>query len=158
MSRRKVGVSRKAASQQRKKLEVYLQRLQLESAITTIRPSCSETTLMARYINMLGSGSAENQPLSILGTWIQSIPSRIGSNRMMDLAVEFFVNSFAVYWNDSYSNRNLANTSKNKALKELQLFVFNASNRPTYEVVLATKIHYAAEVNSFVHDHSNLIY
>jgi hypothetical protein len=146
MSRRKVGVSRKAASQQRKKLEVYLQRLQLESAITTIRPSCSETTLMARYINMLGSGSAENQPLSILGTWIQSIPSRIGSNRMMDLAVEFFVNSFAVYWNDSYSNRNLANTSKNKALKELQLFVFNASNRPTYDVVLATKIHYAAEV------------
>jgi hypothetical protein len=144
-SRRRFGVPSKTTSQRRKKLEAYLQRFQVNSAITNIRPSCSETTLITRYIDMLGPHNAENQPLSILGTWIQSIPSRIGSNTMMDFAVEFFFNSFTVYWNDSFSSRNLANKSKNKALKELQAFVFNASNRPTYDVVLATKIHYAAE-------------
>jgi hypothetical protein len=145
-SRRKAGLSRKAIAQQRRKLELYLQHLQSESAIATIKPSCSESTLIARYIDMLGSDRTENKPLSILGTWIQSIPSRIGSNKMMDLAVEFFVNSFAVYWNDNHSTRSLASVSKEKALKELQLFVFNASKRPTYDVILATKMHYAAEV------------
>jgi hypothetical protein len=65
---------------------------------------------------------------------------------MMDLAVEFFVNSHAVYWDDTHSKRSLAGASKEKALKELQLFVMNANNKPTYEVLLATKMHYAAEV------------
>jgi hypothetical protein len=146
VSRRRFGISKKAAAHQKRKLELYLQHLQAESAITTIKPSSLETTLIARYIHMLGSDSAENQPLSILGTWVQSIPSRIGSNKMMDLAVEFFVNSYAVYLDDTYSKRSLASASKGKALKELQLFVFNAHNQPTYEVLLATKMHYAAEV------------
>ena len=146
LSKRKPGASRKAAAHQKRKLELYLQHLQAELAIRAIKPASSETTLIARYINMLGSKSAAKQPLSILGTWIQSIPSRIGSNAMMDLAVEFFVNSYDVYWNDTYSKRSLARASKEKALKELQLFVLNIQNKPTYEVILATKMHYAAEV------------
>lgn len=146
LSRRKTGASRKALAHQRKKLELYLQELLAESAISAIKPSSSETTLISRYINMLGSQSGDLQPLSILGTWIQSIPARIGSNKMMDLAVEFFINSFDVFYNDTYSSRNLARASKEKALKELQLFVLNTHNKPTYDVVLATKMHYAAEV------------
>jgi hypothetical protein len=66
----------------------------------------------------------------------------------MDLAAEFFVNSFAVYCNNTYSQKSLARASKEKALKELQLFVYSSSNRPTYDVLLATKMHYAAEVRS----------
>ncbi|KAH5170353.1 hypothetical protein HBI25_006070 [Parastagonospora nodorum] len=145
LSKRKAALSRKAVAQQRRKLELYIQHLQAEAALSIIKPSCPETTLIARYINMVGPENVDYQPLSILGTWIQSIPSRIGSNRMMDLAVEFFVNSFDVYWDDTHSKRNLAIASKEKALKELQLFVFNANNRPTYDVLLATKMHYAAE-------------
>jgi hypothetical protein len=148
LSKRKAALSRKAAAQQKKKLELYLQHLQAEAALTTIKPSSSETTLIARYIDMLGPGNVDYQPLAILGTWIQSIPSRIGSNRMMDLAVEFFVDSFAVYWNDTHSKRSLASASKGKALKELQLFVLNTNNKPTYDVLLATKMHYAAEVRA----------
>jgi hypothetical protein len=157
MSRRKAGPSRKVAAHQRRKLGLYLQHLQAESAIASIKPSCPESTLIARYVDMLGSDCAENRPLSILGTWIQSIPSRVGSNKMMDLAVEFFVNSFAVYWNDTYSTRSLASASKERALKELQLFVFNTSNRPTYDVILATKMHYAAEVNRVIRKWSSLL-
>jgi hypothetical protein len=150
LSTRRAAASRRHAAQQRKKLELYLQQLQAEAAISSIKPSCPETTLIARYIDMLGTGNKGHQPLSILGTWIDSIPSRIGSNRMMDFAVEFFVNSHAVYWDDTHSKRNLASASKEKALKELQLFVLNANNTPTYEVLLATKMHYAAEVSTTI--------
>ena len=139
-------MSRKASTYQKRKLALYLQQIQAESALAAIKPLSSETTLIARYIRMLGSKSAAKQPLSILGTWIQTVPSRVGHNRMMDLAVEFFVNSFDVFWNDTYSGRNVARASKEKALKELQLFVLDTQNKPTYEVILATKMHYAAEV------------
>ncbi|KAH7092609.1 hypothetical protein FB567DRAFT_241756 [Paraphoma chrysanthemicola] len=145
MSRWKNGTSRKAAALRRRKLEIYLQQLQAEAALNTIKPSSSETNLIARYVGMLGPGTVDQQPLAILGTWIQSIPSRIGKNRMMDLAVEFFVNSHDVFWNDTYTTRSIARASKEKALKELQLFVFDNRNRPTYDVLLATKMHYAAE-------------
>jgi hypothetical protein len=151
MSKKRNGTSRKTAAARRRKLELYLQQLQAEAALTAINPSSPETTLIARYIGMLGPGTVDQQPLVILGTWIQSIPSRIGKNRMMDLAVEFFVNSHDVFWNDTYTTRCLARASKEKALKELQLFVFNAQNKPTYDVLLATKMHYAAEasINSY---------
>jgi hypothetical protein len=148
MTRRRLDRSRRAAAHQRRQLALYLQHLQAESAIASIRPSSLETTLIARYIDMLGPETAGKQPLSILGTWIQSIPARIGSNPMMDLAVEFLVDSYAVYWDDTYSKRSLARASKEKALKELQLVVLQANSRPTYDVLLATKMHYAAEVQS----------
>jgi hypothetical protein len=148
LSKRKAALSRKAAAHQRRKLELYLQQLQAEAALSIIKPSSPETTLIARYVDMVGSENIDYQPLSILGTWIQSIPSRIGSNKMMDLAVEFFVNSFAVFWDDTHSKRSLAIASKEKSLKELQLFVMNANKQPTYDVLLATKMHYAAEVSA----------
>ncbi|KAF2124414.1 hypothetical protein P153DRAFT_350410 [Dothidotthia symphoricarpi CBS 119687] len=137
--------SRKAAGIQKKKLEAYLQHLHSQSALTWHRPSSFESTLIARYIDMLGSGPVSQQPLSILGTWILSIPSRIGSNRMLDLAVEFLMSSYAAYWDNSHSKRAVARTIKAKALKELQLVVCDASEGATYEVLLATKMHYAAE-------------
>ncbi|KAH7406533.1 hypothetical protein DE146DRAFT_396212 [Phaeosphaeria sp. MPI-PUGE-AT-0046c] len=145
LSRRKLAASKKAEVQRRKKFELYLHHLQLERSLTIIKPSSLETNLIARYIDMVGSVSIDHHPLSILGTWIQSIPARIGSNRMMDLAVDFFVHSYAVYCNDTYSQRKLASASKESALKELQLFVHDTGNRPSYDVVLATKMHYAAE-------------
>lgn len=97
---------------------------------------------------MLGPETSEMQPLSILGTWIQSIPSRIGSSRMLDLAVEFLLNSYTTFWNDTHSAQKAARASKAKALKELQLVVINTQTESSYEVLLATKMHYAAEVRS----------
>lgn len=146
LSKRRLAATRKAEARRKRKLELYLHHLQLERALTIMKPTSPETTLIARYIDMVGSVSIDHQPLSILGTWIQSIPSRIGSNRMMDLAADFFVHSYGVYCNDTYSQRKLASASKEKALKALQLFVHDSGNRPSYDVVLATKMHYAAEV------------
>ncbi|KAF1846184.1 uncharacterized protein K460DRAFT_377460 [Cucurbitaria berberidis CBS 394.84] len=144
-SKPRIRPSKKQAAHQKRTLERYLQKLQEDSALVPVGPSSPETTLIARYINMLGSETSGKQPLSILGTWIQSIPSRIGSNHMLDLAVEFLVNSYTVYWDDTFSKRKVARASKAKALKELQLVVMNAQGVPSYEVLLATKMHYAAE-------------
>lgn len=162
-SRKKMGTSRKALAHQRRKLELYLQQLQAESALSVLQPMSSETALISRYINMLGPWTASKQPLSVLGTWIHSIPSRIGHNRMMDLAVDFLIKSYEVYWDNTYTKRGMARTSKERALKELQLFVNNGQNRPTYEVVLVTKMHYAAEVcctqvKNFEHADSSRLY
>ena len=67
---------------------------------------------------------------------------------MLDLAVEFLVNSYAVYWDETHSKRKMASATRAKALRELQLVVLNAQSKPSYEVLLATKLHYAAEVGS----------
>lgn len=142
----KVRTSKKAIAHRRKALNIYLQQLQLEVSLSLARPSSANNLLIARWIDMLGSAPANDMPLSILGTWIQSIPSRVGSSSMLDLAVEFLVESHAVYREDSYSKRQAASVTKSKALRELQMAVSQSQTRNTYEMVLATKMHYAAEV------------
>lgn len=146
-SKAKVPLSKKRAAHQKRMLETHLRCLQEESALSAIRPLCAETALIARYVNMLGAHTLDKQPLSILGTWIESIPSRIGTSHMLDLAAEFLVNSYATYWDDSHSKRKLAQASKAKALHELQLVVLKSESVPSYETILATKMHYAAEVS-----------
>jgi hypothetical protein len=128
-------------------LGAHLRKLQEEINLVLYQPSSTETTLISRYVGMLGSDPAGKQPFEILGTWIQSIPSRIGSNRMLDLAVQFLVDSYATYRDDMHSRRKVARASKSKALKELQLVMMDTGNKTTYDVLLATKLHYAAEVS-----------
>ncbi|KAJ8117699.1 hypothetical protein OPT61_g1160 [Boeremia exigua] len=145
VSMAKIRPSKKITNQKRKELDAYLRQLQMEASLVLVRPSCAEGTLITRWIDMLGSAPADSRPLSILGTWIQSIPSRVGSNPVLDLAVEFLIDSHAVYWDNSYSKRQSASTTKSRALRELQLAIAHSETRNTYEMVLATKMHYAAE-------------
>jgi hypothetical protein len=147
ISKPKIQSSKKRSNHRKRALEAHLQHLQEESSVALYQPSSDETTLIARYIGMLGSETAAKQPISILGTWIQSIPSRIGTNAMLDNAVEFLVNSHAAYRDCMLSKQKVARVSKAKALRELQLVVLNTQNRPRYDVLLATKLHFAAEVS-----------
>lgn len=157
ISKPKDRPSKRAVAYQKKKFERHLQELRDHAALSLIQPCSPEDVLKARYLHMLGSDHPGRQPMSILGTWIQSIPSRIGTNRMLDLAVEFFINSHDVYRDETYSKRRLARASKAKALRELQLEVLNSATQsePSYETILATKTHYAAEVR-FDNDGHNL--
>lgn len=142
----RIRSSKRSTMYKRKVLDAYIRDLQLGASLALVRPSSGESTLIARWVDMLGTAPANNRPLSILGTWIQSIPSRVGANSMLDLAIEFLIDSHAVYWDDSYSKRQAASTTKLKALRELQLAVSQTQTRKTYDMVLATKMHYAAEV------------
>lgn len=137
---------RKKTNKKQRELEEYLQHLKEESAVLPYQPSSPEDTLINRYIGMLGPDLYSKQPFAILGTWIESIPSRIGRSRVLDLAAEFLVNSYAAYRDGMHSKTRLAKATKAKALRELQLVVVNAQSQPTYDILLATKMHFAAEV------------
>lgn len=143
----KIRPSKKMAARRKKALVAHLQHLHQEASLALVRPASAESTLIAKWVEMLGLAPASSMPFSILGTWIQSIPSRIGSNSMLDRAAEFLINSHAVYWDDSYSKRQIASATKSKALKELQLAISQSQTYNTYELALATKMHYAAEVS-----------
>ncbi|KAJ4381462.1 hypothetical protein N0V86_002821 [Didymella sp. IMI 355093] len=95
---------------------------------------------------MLRPESAKYGPLFALGDWITSIPPRIGSNPVVTMAAEFLIHSFESHDEGSHSKKIQALQAKNKALKELQLSLLASQQAPTYDLLLATKMHYASEV------------
>ncbi|KAF2644512.1 hypothetical protein P280DRAFT_465833 [Massarina eburnea CBS 473.64] len=148
------AIRRYPSAQQKKRLEIHLEHLKT-SALMTYRPSSHTMILANRYISLLNVSPPEHQPFAILGSWILSIPSRIGSSAHVDLAVEYLADSMNFYKEGNFSNRRTALTSKAKALKELQIAVDKEKSRATYDTILAMKIHFAAEVlmgiNNFYH-------
>ncbi|KAJ4351887.1 uncharacterized protein N0V89_007231 [Didymosphaeria variabile] len=106
----------------------------------------SQTALAARYLNLLGSRPPEEQPFATMGSWVESIPSRIGKNPTLDLAIEYLITSFDVYRDPTFSSHRTALATKAKALRELQLAIGNEKTRRSYDTAVATKIHFMAEV------------
>lgn len=113
------------------------------------QPICPATRLAARYIHMLGPQILELNPLSIHGSWIESIPSRIGSSPVLDLAVEFAVNAFETYGDRCFSKQKTALISRSKALKALRKGLSVQQEIPSYDILLATKMHSYAEVRLY---------
>lgn len=139
---------RKPTVQQKKKLECYLNRLKSSPLSLPARISTPENGLAARYLEVLGGRPLHLQPLAMLGSWIESIPTRLGSNRAVDLAVEYFTQSFGVWQDSSFSKRTAAMQTRGRALKELQRAISDNVAGPTYDVVLAMKLHFASEVSA----------
>ena len=140
-------VVKKTTPQQRRRLQLHLDRLQDVAMSMPLRQFVtSQTALAARYLNLLGSRPAEEQPFAILGSWVESIPSRIGKSPAVDLAVEYLIDSFDVYRDPSFSTKSEAMATKSRALRELQLIIGNERTRKSYDAAIATKIHFMAEV------------
>jgi hypothetical protein len=138
--------SKRLETNQRKRLHEHLLRLQRESSLSAYRPLAPDTRLAATFINMLRPESLKYQPLFTMGDWVTSIPPRIGSSPVVTTAAEFLVHSFDCYAEDSHSNKIQAMQTKSKALRELQLSLLASQKAPTYDLLLATKMHYASEV------------
>ncbi|KAF3006888.1 hypothetical protein E8E13_011069 [Curvularia kusanoi] len=98
------------------------------------------------FIDLLNTDCPQDLSLFCLGDWIVSIPSRISSSPVVSIAAEFFVHSYNFHRDQSYSNRTKALQTKGKALKELQLSLSESQPHPTYNLIVATKLHYSAEV------------
>lgn len=138
--------SKRLEMNQRKRLHEHLLRLQRESSLSVHRPLAPDTRLAATFINMLRPESPKYQALFTLGDWVTSIPPRIGSSPVVTMAAEFLVHSFDCYADNSHSNKIQAMQTKGKALRELQLSFLASQQAPTYDLLLATKMHYASEV------------
>jgi hypothetical protein len=136
----------KRTAQQRKKLQSYLNRLRESPLISLLQPSSLDSKLVTRYLDILGRRPLKDQPFLIVGSWIESIPSRIGTSPVVDLAIEYLADSFAVYRDNSYSTKITALATKSRALKQLQLQVSDDRTRATWNTTLAMKIHFMAEV------------
>ena len=138
--------SKKVESYQKKRCQAHLLRLQQEASLVSHRPSSPDTRLIAMFIDLFRSDSTNYQPLFTLGDWVTSIPSRIGSTPVVTMAAEFFIHSFDLYRNKTHLSQILALRTKSKDLKDIQLSVLATQQHPTYDLVIATKLHYAAEV------------
>lgn len=141
-----VKPSKRLETNQRKRLREHLLRLQRESLLSYHRPLAPDTRLAAMFVNMLRPDSPKYQPLFTLGDWVASIPPRIGSSPVVTMAAEFLIHSFDFCGEKSHSSKIQAMQTKARALKELQLSLLASQQEPTYDLLLATKMHYASEV------------
>ncbi|OAG02307.1 uncharacterized protein CC84DRAFT_1262264 [Paraphaeosphaeria sporulosa] len=146
LPRDRAKVTKKTTSQQRRKLQIHLNELDATIRGTPRQFLPSQTALAARYVNLLGSRPPEMQPFAILGSWVESLPSRIGKTTAVDLAVEYLIESFNVYCNPDHSAHRTALATKARAIKELQLAVRDEKTRRSYDTAVATKLHFMAEV------------
>lgn len=138
--------NKRKTTQQRRKLQLYMARLQAATTYPPLHFVTSQTGLAARYLNLLGGRRYEEQPLAIFGSWVESIPSRIGKSPAVDLAVDYLIQSFEVFRESNFSKQREALSIKAQALKELQLVIGNERTRKSYDAAIATKIHFIAEV------------
>ncbi|KAH7120861.1 hypothetical protein B0J11DRAFT_581627 [Dendryphion nanum] len=115
------------------------------NSLTMIRPLSAESTLTARFIHMLGPQSQDDNPWLIHGSWVTSVPSRIGCSRAFDLAVEYSIDSFDYYIDRKVALQNTAIATRGKALKALRLALQDAGG-PTLDIILAIKMHFHGEL------------
>lgn len=146
VNKERINNPRRYTHQQKRRLQLHLQYLKRSSTFIHYRVTAPETQLAQRYVAVLNGHPLEEQPLAILGTWVMTIPSRIGNSPHVDLAVEFLTDSVKFFRESNFTNRKVALRSKAKALKALQLEVDQCQTRQTYDTAIAMKIHFAAEV------------
>ncbi|KAF2274362.1 uncharacterized protein EI97DRAFT_381469 [Westerdykella ornata] len=138
-------------TRQRPKKERHLQSSKQRARSTPAVPTVPshfplENPLAARCASMFGPRTWEQDSRALFGSWMEAIPSRIGSSPVLDTAVEFVVNSFATYRDRTYSTQRAALLSRSRALKTLRQAVERYQGGPSYDLVLAIKLHSFAEI------------
>ncbi|KAF2649075.1 hypothetical protein K491DRAFT_783599 [Lophiostoma macrostomum CBS 122681] len=108
--------------------------------------SGTDDTLAARFIAMTGVQAPDLSPTSVHNSWIESVPSRIGSSSVLDAAVEYAVNSFACFANNNEAMKKVALVSRSRALKELRKSLTDGRATDRYDVLIATRLHAYAEI------------
>jgi hypothetical protein len=96
---------------------------------------------------LFGPRSWHHDALSMHGPWIDAIPPRVGSSLVLDAAVEYAINSYATYVDKSFTAHRKALLSRSKALRALRKAIEQYRGPPSYDIVLATKLHSYAEVS-----------
>lgn len=121
--------------------------VQVLSALNSPSRSPSPDPLIARCMYIFGPFTWTPDSRAIHGTWLDAVPSRIGHSRVLDLAVEYALDSVAQYKDRSYSAQKACLVSRSKALKALREGIEKVGGRPMYDIMLATKLHAMAEVS-----------
>ncbi|PSN69598.1 hypothetical protein BS50DRAFT_489182 [Corynespora cassiicola Philippines] len=118
----------------------------ISNCLALAQPSSLQSTLVTRFIHLLGPQLENPNPFIVDGSWTHSIPARIGHSDVFDLSVGFALDCFAVYNNNTFSNQRAATISKGKALNALRASIQRSGNRPELDLLLAVKLHFYSEV------------
>lgn len=119
---------------------------QQDQLLNTLSRSPTPDPLVARCLYIFGPFTWTPDSRAIHGTWLDAVPGRIGHSRVLDLAVEYALDSFAQYKDKSFSAQKACLVSRSKALKALREGIANIQGRPRYDIMLATKLHGMAEI------------
>jgi hypothetical protein len=112
-------------------------------------PGTGQTALAARWVAAAGPINSEFNLVRPLGHWTNSIPSQIGFSQSIDLAVAYFLDSFAAHFNPSEANIRSVHATGARATKSLRLSWGNAKPQQTDNIInlmLAIELHFSAEV------------
>jgi hypothetical protein len=104
----------------------------------------SASELAARWVSLIGTQPIITNPLRISGTWIADIPSRVGSDTAIDLAMTHVLDSNRTYMLKSDETTGVARSSVIRALKNLRL-AWQKNNGQNFDLLLAVKLHFTSE-------------
>ncbi|KAF2099000.1 hypothetical protein NA57DRAFT_76237 [Rhizodiscina lignyota] len=106
--------------------------------------SSTESRLISRWGAVMGNDEPVSNPLSIFGSSIHMIPSRIGTDPVLDLAVQYFVHSGEMHRLGRNIAGNPAHATGEKALKALRHAM--STREVDGHMLLAVKLHFVAEL------------
>lgn len=123
----------------------------------TLAKSLSNTSsiLAARWISVeTHQSSSGNNAIRNLLEGFNIIPSRLGTSRPLDLAVECFLDSHLAFRKKDEDAMNVARSSSAKALKTLRIaLLHHTSARMDLQLFLAVKLHAISEVSAIFDEH-----
>lgn len=95
---------------------------------------------------MIGPEPLQQSPLRVFGSWMADVPSRIGSNKTVDAAATYLLDSFEA-WQIRTDEACFASRSSGiKAQKSLRLAWQKKNRLQNPDLLLAVKLHMASEV------------
>ncbi|KAF2097766.1 hypothetical protein NA57DRAFT_76574 [Rhizodiscina lignyota] len=105
-------------------------------------PLCSPTTnLAAQWIFMIGPVPPTEDPLSIFGSFMRLVPTRLGRTPALDAAVACFLSSYSAYRQQSLERFEAARSSNAKAVRYLRVALQDGKSRPNpLDLLITTKL------------------
>jgi hypothetical protein len=112
-------------------------------------PFAPETTLIARWLSMVGPDIPGFETLTPLGHWTKQIPSRIGSNEALDSAAAYLIDSSLTHFNPTGAHVRSMFVSGSKAAHSLRLAWAKADPNNLEDIttlMLTVQLNFGAEV------------
>ena len=100
---------------------------------------CAEANLVAQFVSLFGLLPLDQNPSGLWRSWVNLVPSRVGSSATLDRAAACFISGSLAYINPQDDNWHTAQVRYGSALKSLQA---SFSNKGTSRASLSLLLSY----------------
>ena len=108
-----------------------------------------DALLAQRFLAMLGSSPAGNDPFQVIGPLLRSLVPRIGSNKLIDLAASYAIDSHIAFRRPGEAETNLAQVSGARAMRLLRANLLPDRIEEVRDVRVAIRLLHMAEVGRY---------